>query len=106
MAVTDFDEILNVLVVIVQVIRTGKVLENGRWPYEGQAGRRRKQQLYDILSKFLGDTRCSSANECFYADMIFVPLAYLLGQIIAIFVFNLLRKLLVRLLTSKSQDSL
>ena len=102
----DIDEILNILVVVVQVIRTGKVLENGRWPYEGAVGRRRKQQLYDLLSKFRALKRFKKnpcANSCLRClDMIFMPLLYLIGQIAAILIFNLLRKVLVNLLSSKS----
>eukprot|EP00924_Labyrinthula_sp_SR-Ha-C_P000889 snap_masked-scaffold_7-processed-gene-6.27-mRNA-1 protein AED:1.00 eAED:1.00 QI:0/0/0/0/1/1/2/0/75 len=48
-----YDNFFNLLIVLHQLYKTGTVLEDGKWPYEGIAGRRRKAQLLHIFHDYL-----------------------------------------------------
>jgi len=50
----SLEKVVNVVIVIVYVFRHGRVIdENGRWPYEGPLGRRRRQQLERVIEDFV-----------------------------------------------------
>lgn len=47
------DKVLNFILVLRQVWRTGRVLEDGKYPYEGELGQRRKERLVKTYEEYV-----------------------------------------------------